>query len=138
MILRHWVHHGNADRGRYTNTRVYLVNPFIRYAIFPFGFEYHLPHHLYASVPHYRLKKLHELLQDDPEYREKCVVVEGYFGHDDAATGRPSAMSVLGAKHAPKGTERAFLDSSVLEPADVADRAGIEREVERSSQAAGQ
>ena len=27
MILRQWVQHGNADRGRYTNTRVFLVGP---------------------------------------------------------------------------------------------------------------
>ena len=138
MILRHWVHHGNADRGRYTNTRVYLVNPFIRYAIFPFGFDYHLPHHVFASVPHYRLKELHELLLErDPQYREKGVIVEGYFGHDNAVSGRPTAMSVLGAGHAPKGTEAAFLDSTVLEPAEVADRAGIEREVAASGRAAG-
>jgi fatty acid desaturase len=136
MVMRHWVHHGNADRGRYTNTRVYLVNPIVRYAIFPLGFEYHLPHHIYASVPHFRLKKLHELLQNDPEYREKCVVVEGYFGHGNPEEGRPSALGVLGEKYAPKGTEKAFLDGSVLEPVGVADRAGIERAVEESARAA--
>ena len=79
MIMRQWVQHGNADRGRYTNTRVFLVNPFIRYAVFPFGMDYHLPHHIYASVPHYKLKDLHELLLQDPEYRDNGVVVEGYF-----------------------------------------------------------
>ena len=79
MIMRQWVQHGNADRGRYTNTRVFLVNPFIRYAVFPFGMDYHLPHHIYASVPHYKLKGLHDLLLQDPEYREKGIVVEGYF-----------------------------------------------------------
>jgi fatty acid desaturase len=136
MILRHWVHHGNADRGRFTNTRVYLVNPFVCYALFPFGFEYHLPHHIYASVPHFRLKKLHELLQNDPEYKEKAVIVEGYFGHGNPETGRPTAMAVLGETYAPKGTERAYLDSSVLDRADVSDRAGIEREVEHSAGAA--
>ena len=80
MILRQWVQHGNADRGRYTNTRVFLVGPLVRYAVFPWGMDYHLPHHLMASVPHFNLKQLHEIMLRDPEYREKGVVVEGYFG----------------------------------------------------------
>ena len=58
MIMRQWVQHGNADRGRYTNTRVFLVNPLIRYAMFPFGMDYHLPHHIYASVPHLQAEGL--------------------------------------------------------------------------------
>jgi fatty acid desaturase len=138
MIMRHWVHHGNADRGRYTNSRVYLVNPLIRYAIFPFGFEYHLPHHVYASVPHFRLKKLHELLQHDPEYAEKAVIVEGYFGHDHPETGRPTALSVLGPNHAPKHGNKAFLDGSVLKDVEVAEREKIEEhEAISASQASG-
>ena len=106
MILRQWVQHGNADRGRYTNTRVFLVGPLVRYAVFPWGMDYHLPHHLMASVPHYNLKQLHEIMLRDPEYREKGVVVEGYFGDDDNAHGRPTAMGVLGEAHAPQARRR--------------------------------
>ena len=62
MILRQLVQHGNGDRGWLTNTRVFFVNPLINFAVFPMGQDYHLPHHLFASVPHYRLKELHELL----------------------------------------------------------------------------
>ena len=102
MILRQWVQHGNADRGRYTNTRVFLVGPLVRYAVFPWGMDYHLPHHLMASVPHYNLKQLHEIMLRDPEYREKGVIVEGYFGDEDNALGHPTAMGVLGEAHAPK------------------------------------
>src|SRR5205085_10557905 len=79
MILRQLVQHGNGGRGWLTNTRVFLVNRFINYAVFPMGQDYHLPHHLYASVPHYRLRELHEVLMEYPEYREQAVVVEGYF-----------------------------------------------------------
>jgi fatty acid desaturase len=132
MILRQWVQHGNADRGRYTNTRVFLVGPLVRYAVFPFGMDYHLPHHLMASVPHYNLKKLHEILLRDPEYREKGVIVEGYFGHDEGENGRPTALGVLGDKYAPKTPERAYVDNATLEHADVVDAAGIAREVEAS------
>ncbi|MEI9900270.1 MAG: fatty acid desaturase [Hyphomicrobium sp.] len=132
MILRQWVQHGNADRGRYTNTRVFLVGPLVRYAVFPFGMDYHLPHHLMASVPHYNLNALHDIMLRDPEYREKGVVVEGYFGDEDNANGRPTAMGVLGPAHAPKRQEEAYVDNAAIEYADVADAAGIAREVEAS------
>jgi fatty acid desaturase len=132
MILRQWVQHGNADRGRYTNTRVFLVGPLVRYAVFPFGMDYHLPHHLMASVPHYNLPRLHALMLRDPEYRQKGVIVEGYFGHEDNAEGRPTAMAVLGERHAPKTGEAAYVDNAAIEYADIADAAGIAREVEAS------
>lgn len=136
MVLRQWVQHGNADRGRYTNTRVFLVNPLVRYAVFPWGMDYHLPHHLYASVPHYHLRELHEVLLADPEYREKGVIVEGYFGGDDTASGRPTAMSVIGPAHAPKGSEAVHIDNDALEHAVVKDAAAIAREAEASRRGA--
>ncbi len=132
MILRQWVQHGNADRGRYTNTRVFLVGPMMRYAVFPFGMDYHLPHHIMASVPHYNLKRLHELLLEEPEYRAKGVVVEGYFGDQENGQGHPTAMSVLGEKYAPKTEEAVYVDNAAIEYADIADAAGIAREVEAS------
>ena len=104
----------------------------MRYAVFPFGMDYHLPHHLMASVPHYNLKRLHEIMLRDPEYREKGVIVEGYFGDEDNALGHPTAMGVLGDAHAPKTQEAAYVDNAAIEYADVADAAGIAREVEAS------
>jgi fatty acid desaturase len=124
MMLRQWVQHGNADRGRYTNTRVFLVGPLIRYAVFPWGMDYHLPHHLMASVPHYHLRRLHELLLADPEYRAKGTILEGFFsGH-----GLPSALAALGPDHAPRIPERNYVDNATLEYADVRDAAAIARE----------
>jgi fatty acid desaturase len=134
MILRQWVQHGNADRGRYTNTRVFLAGPFVRYAVFPFGMDYHLPHHMIASVPHYNLPKLHEALLRDPEYREKGVIVEGYFGEHENERGNPTALGVLGAKYAPKHREAVFVDTAALEHADVVDAEGLQREVDASRQ----
>jgi fatty acid desaturase len=130
MIMRQWVQHGNADRGRYTNTRVFLVNPLIRYAVFPFGMDYHLPHHIYASVPHYKLKGLHDLLLQEPEYREKGIVVEGYFHspHDEAEGRKPTVVEVLGEKYAPKGEEAAFINTDTLEYAKVKNPDAIARE----------
>ncbi|MBA2127131.1 fatty acid desaturase [Hyphomicrobium methylovorum] len=130
MIMRQWVQHGNADRGRFTNSRVFLVNPFIRYAVFPFGMDYHLPHHIYASVPHYKLHGLHELLLQDPEYREKGIVVEGYFNspHGDVENRNPTVIEVLGEKYAPKASEEIFVDTETLEYAQVKNPAAIARE----------
>jgi fatty acid desaturase len=136
MILRQWVQHGNADRGRYTNTRVFLAGPMVRYAVFPWGMDYHLPHHMIASVPHYNLHKLHEVLLRDPQYREKGVIVEGYFGSDENDEGRPTALGVLGEKYAPKTREAIFVDTDALEHADVVDAEGLQREVEASLQKA--
>src|SRR5207249_8087278 len=79
MILRQIVQHGNGDRGWLTNTRIFFVHPFIRFAVFPMGQDYHLPHHTFASVPHYRLKELHEALLECAEYRDQAIEVEGYF-----------------------------------------------------------
>jgi hypothetical protein len=41
-------------------------------------------------------------------------------------------MSVLGEKHAPKAREAVFVDNAAIEYADIADAAGIAREVEAS------
>lgn len=128
MMLRQWVQHGNADRGRYTNTRVFLVNPFVRYSVFPWGMDYHLPHHLMASVPHYRLKELHQLLLQDATYAEKGVILEGVIrGHQHA-----SIVASLGPDLAPKTPSAAYVDNDSLEYAEIRDRAAIEREAAAS------
>lgn len=124
MILREWLQHGNADRGRYTNSRIFLVNPIARYAVFPWGMDYHLPHHLYASVPHYKLKELHEFLLADPEYAEKGLVVEGWSHRKK--DGHPTIVDVLGPEYTPQGNA-AHVDDATLEHADVNDAAAIAR-----------
>ncbi len=132
MMLRQWVQHGNADRGRYTNTRVFLTGPLVRYAIFPWGMDYHLPHHLMASVPHYNLKRLHELLQEDPAYREKGIVLNGFFLSDDG----PSALAALGPAHAPANRERAYVDNAALEYAELRHADDIAAEAAASERSA--
>lgn len=81
MLLRQIVQHGNAGGGRLTNTRIFLVGRLIRWSVFPLGMDYHLPHHIFPLVPHYRLRELHELLLETEEYRKSATVVEGYFAH---------------------------------------------------------
>src|SRR5439155_20654559 len=62
MLLRQIVQHGNADQGRFTNTRIFHVNRLIQLAVFLLGMDYLLPHHLFPMVPHFRLQQLHTLL----------------------------------------------------------------------------
>lgn len=134
MVLREWLQHGNADRGRYTNSRIFRVNPLIRYAVFPWGMDIHVPHHLYASVPHYRLAALHERLMRDPEYAAECVVVEGWSRH--RGEGLPTVVDVLGPDYAPAHDE-VHIDDATLERAEIKDRAGIDRHAAASRAAGG-
>lgn len=125
MVAREWFQHGNADRGRLTNSRIFLVNPVTRFLVFPWGMDYHLPHHLYCSVPHYKLKDLHEtLLQTDPEYREHSRTVVGVLG--TGTQERPSIFEVLGPRYAMSSGEITVQDDT-LELADVNNKAAIAR-----------
>jgi fatty acid desaturase len=130
MVAREWFQHGNADRGRFTNSRVFLVNPVTRFLIFPWGMDYHLPHHLYCSVPHYKLKDLHDtLVATDPEYREHGQVVSGVIGHGTDAM--PTTFEVLGPKYAMNSGDVSVQDDT-LELAQVNDKTGIARHSEAS------
>ncbi len=130
MMLRQVVQHSNGDRGWLTNTRIFLVNLFVRDSILPYGQDIHLPHHMFATVPHYRLKALHEFLMRYPEYRSEAVVVRGAVlpRHDD----HPSILDVLGPDWA-KRDAAVYIDDSVLDGERVEERAAIQRESEESA-----
>ena len=130
MICRQVVQHGNGDRGWLTNTRTFLVNPFIRYAVFPFGMDYHLGHHIYATVPHYNLPELHDYMLQFPEYREQGIVVENYFfpkrnHHHEHRN--PTVVEVLGPDYA-QSSEEVFIDHTVLDGWEVDDKEALLRE----------
>ena len=128
MILRQLVQHGNGDRGWLTNTRVFFVNRFINFAVFPMGQEYHLPHHLYSTVPHFRLKKLHEVLLDYPEYRAEALEVHGYFLPPHRPPTHPTVLDVLGPDYAAKEFHGVHIDNTVLDDCEVEEKADIVRE----------
>jgi fatty acid desaturase len=128
MILRQIVQHGNADRGWLTNTRIFFVSRFINFSVFPIGQDYHLPHHLFATVPHYRLRQLHETLLDYPEYQEQAVTVHGYFLSPEHPQIHPTVVDVLGPDYAPHGERSIHIDNTVLEDDEVEDKAEIIRE----------
>jgi fatty acid desaturase len=79
MILREGIQHGALGRERFLHTRLFEGNPLIRLAVFPLGMDYHLPHHLFPMIPHYRLKQLHALLAQTYPYQDIALVFRGYF-----------------------------------------------------------
>jgi fatty acid desaturase len=95
MIMRQIVQHGNAGSDRLTNTRIFRVNRLIQLAVFPLGMDWHLPHHLFPMVPHYRLAELHELLLETESYRKQAVVVEGYFLHREQPPEKPTVLDLM-------------------------------------------
>ncbi len=82
MLLRDMYQHANTDQGKLTNSRVVFCDPFSRWAIFVYGQDVHLTHHLYPAVPHYNLHQLHRLLAEhNTEYAEHVVECHGTFSN---------------------------------------------------------
>lgn len=98
MLIRDLFQHANADDGKLTNSRVAFCNPVLRWAMFIYGQDIHLTHHLYPAVPHYNLPKLHALLmQHNDEYAEHVVECEGTLFN---RSGRPTLLDVIEAPNA--------------------------------------
>jgi fatty acid desaturase len=95
MLLRDVYQHTNADDGRLTNTRVFLVDPFTRWAIFVYGQDMHVPHHLFPGIPHYRLPRFHGLLKErHADYAARVVECHGTFANRE---GLPTILDVMAA-----------------------------------------
>jgi fatty acid desaturase len=60
------------------NTRTLLANPLVRAIFCPHGVNYHLEHHLAASVPIYRLPAMHAMLRENGFY-EGVEFPHGYI-----------------------------------------------------------
>jgi fatty acid desaturase len=60
------------------NTRTVVANPLMRLLFCPHRVNYHLEHHCLASVPSYRLRRLHRLLHDKGYY-DGVDFPRGYF-----------------------------------------------------------
>lgn len=51
-----------------------------RATVAPHNVNYHLVHHLYPSVPFYNLPRVHDALMSIPEYNERALNIDTYFG----------------------------------------------------------
>ncbi|HVA48429.1 MAG TPA: fatty acid desaturase [Pirellulales bacterium] len=96
MLLRDLYQHANADDGKLTNSRVIFANPIARWAMFIYGQDAHLTHHLYPAVPHYNLQQLHRLLvENNEEYARHVVECHGVIWP------RPGKLSALDCMEVP-------------------------------------
>ncbi len=85
MLLRDVYQHSNADTGRLTNSRVFFADPLTRWAVFVYGQDMHIPHHLFPAIPHYRLAELHQILKESHhDYSEQVVECHGTFKGDES------------------------------------------------------
>src|SRR5581483_8499913 len=57
-----------------TAARTNLAPPWLEWLIFPHSVNYHIEHHLYASVPHYNLPKLHRAMTERGMLRDAEVL----------------------------------------------------------------
>lgn len=60
-------------------TRTTLAHPIVRFFMAPHHVGYHLEHHLYMYIPHYRLARVHRLL-DEAGALEGAEIARGYAG----------------------------------------------------------
>jgi fatty acid desaturase len=68
-----------AERTPYAGTRTTLPSLLERIFLAPNNVNYHLEHHMYPSVPFFRLPKLHALLRAKPEFGQ-AHITHGYIG----------------------------------------------------------
>ena len=68
-------------------TRTTCASLIERVFIAPKNVNYHIEHHLYPSVPFYRLPQLHALLLSKPGYRDAAHLTRTYWGVLQEATG---------------------------------------------------
>ena len=93
MLLRDVYQHANADQGKLTNSRVFFTDRFTWWAVFVYGQDMHIPHHLFPTIPHYNLAKAHDALKStNDEYREYVVECHGTFAND---SGHPTILDVM-------------------------------------------
>lgn len=101
MQLREISHHSNApDDGDLTGSRIFRVHPLLSASVFPYGQDDHLTHHLFAMLPHYNMRRAHEILMRCPDYRRNATVCHGFFFRGYSGRG-PTLLELLARQPRP-------------------------------------
>jgi fatty acid desaturase len=61
-------------------TRTTIGCPITRFFLAPYHMSFHIEHHLYPSVPVFRLRALHNALMKNPDYSMRARVTRSYRG----------------------------------------------------------
>ena len=81
--IRTTAEHLGLDQGAdLSQSRTIKINFFEKLILAPCNVNYHLEHHLFPTVPHYRLTDLHRLLNQAEAYRLQASVTRHYFAKD--------------------------------------------------------
>ena len=87
--VRNVAEHYAVEHEHVLNESRTVIAPFWElWLIAPWGLNYHLEHHLFPSVPCFRLAELHKLLMTRDPFPQIAHVTHGYFGgllHDCAS-----------------------------------------------------
>lgn len=67
-------------------TRTTRGCPITQFFLAPYNMSYHIEHHLYPSVPVFRLRELHAHLMRNPEFAARARVTDSYRGLVDELT----------------------------------------------------
>ncbi len=92
-IAEHFAIEGREEV--YAETRTTLPSLFDRIFLAPKNIGHHFEHHLYPSVPSFRLRELHRRLMAIPEFRARIHLTQGYWGvvRECVAAGRTGGVA---------------------------------------------
>lgn len=77
--LRLSTEHFHLPEDKLFITRTVRLSFVERFIFSPHNLGFHTEHHLYPSVPFYRLKNLHEKLMSFPQFRQNLILNKSYF-----------------------------------------------------------
>jgi len=79
LYVRDLGEHVGLPAAGFDNARTVLAGPLERLLIAQNGVNFHADHHLFPSVPFFRLGRLHRALMMDPAFRGRAVITHGYL-----------------------------------------------------------
>lgn len=93
-------HVGCDDTNDLNASRTVVPSIIERLLLAPCNINFHLEHHLYPSVPHYNLGRLHRLIRKQPVYEELGIVQTGYLLGRNSVFGNLTARAEATATQA--------------------------------------
>ncbi|MDY7576226.1 fatty acid desaturase family protein [Actimicrobium sp. CCI2.3] len=79
LYVRDLGEHFGLPAAGFDSSRTMQVGPLERLLIAQNGVNFHADHHLFPSVPFFRLGRLHRALMTDPASRGRAVITRGYL-----------------------------------------------------------